>query len=119
MKEIPVTINRTLRQQVTVKAHSEVEAVGMVYAMMANTNALDYLPDVSMGITIRTANTELTLPEEYFDPAVEVGSRREASHDGVDLEELINTVCAVRDEVEAALEHLDGAIYDLTAEDEE
>ena len=41
MKGITVNINRTLRQQVTVTANCEIEALAMVCGMLTRTNALD------------------------------------------------------------------------------
>ena len=119
MKEITVNINRTLRQQVTVTANCELEALAMVCGMLTRTNALDYLPDISMAISLNTANAEMELPEEYFEPAVEVGSSQQVAEAAVDPEALFGMICKVRDELEAAVEHLDAAAYELVPDGEE
>lgn len=119
MKEITVNINRILRQQVTVTAGCEPEALAMVYGMLTRTNALDYLPDISMAITLNTDNAELELPEEYFDPAVELGSSQQVFEAAAGPDALFGMICKVRDELEAALEHLDVAAYELAPDGEE
>ena len=117
MKGITVNINRTVRQQVTVTANCELEALAMVCGMLTRTNALDYLPDISMAITLSTDNAEMELPEEYFDPAVELGSSQQVTEDTP--EALLGMICKVRDELEAAVEHLDAAAYELMPDGEE
>ena len=117
MKEITVNINRTVRQQVTVTANCEIEALAMVCGMLTRTNALDYLPDISMAITLSTDNAEMELPEEYFDPAVELGSSQQVTE--ATPEALLGMICKVRDELEAAVEHLDAAAYELMPDGEE
>ena len=119
MKEITVNINRTLRQQVTVTANCELEALAMVCGMLTRTNALDYLPDISMAITLNTPNTEMELPEEYFEPAVEVGSSQQVVEAAGNPDALFGMICKVRDELEAAVEHLDAAAYELMPDGEE
>ena len=119
MKEITVNINRTLRQQVTVTANCELEALAMVCGMLTRTNALDYLPDISMAITLSTDNAEMELPEEFFDPAVALGSSQQVTEAETNPEALLGMICRVRDELEAAVEHLDAAAYELMPDGEE
>ena len=119
MKEFTVNINRTLRQQVTVTAGCELEAIAMVCGMLTRTKALDYLPDISMAITLNTPNAEMELPEEFFDPTVEIGSSQRVVEAEADPYALFEMVCKVRDELEAALEHLDAAAYELMPDGEE
>ena len=115
MKKFTVNINRTLRQQVTVTANCELDALAMVCGTLTRSNALDYLPDISMAITLSTDNAEMELPEEYFDPAVELGSSQQVATP----EALLGMICKVRDELEAAVEHLDAAAYELMPDGEE
>ena len=119
MKKFTVNINRTLRQQVTVTANCELDALAMVCGMLTRSNALDYLPDISMAITLNTPNAEMELPEEFFDPAVALGSSQQVTEAEANPEALLGMICRVRDELEAAVEHLDAAAYELMPDGEE
>jgi len=122
MKEFIVNLDRTTRQQVTVMANTEEDAAILVHGMFLNTDALDHLPTVCTTDKIICGDVKLAMPTVRIEPTAlcdacleALACEADADDDEVDLLALLT---GVRDEVEAALEHLDSALFELAPDDE-
>lgn len=124
MKEFIVNLDRTTRQQVTVLADTEEDAAMLVHGMLCGTDALSHLPIVSTADKIICGDVKVAIPAVHFDPQLLCDECRrayayDADEDDADDEiDLLALLSGVRDEVEAALEHLDNAVFDLYPDDE-
>ena len=124
MKEFIVNLDHTTRQQVTVLADTEEDAAVLVHGMLCGTNALEHLPIVSATDKIICGDAKVAMPTVHFDPNLLCDECRCAYAGDMDEEEaddeidLLALLSGVRDEVEAALEHLDSAVFDLYPDDE-
>lgn len=117
MKEFIVNLDYTTRQQVTVLADTAEDATLMVHTMLCHTNTLNHIPTVSTGCMISCENVTLALPTICVAPPISTAEPDAADNDGEDEVDLVQLLCNVRDEVEAALEHLDIAVHDMTTPD--
>lgn len=124
MKEFIVNLDHTTRQQVTVLADNEEEAAVLVHGMFCTTSALSHLPIVSATDKITCGDVKVAIPTVHFDPQLLCDDCRSAYADDMDEDDpddeidLLALLSGVRDEVEAALEHLDNAVFDLYPDDE-
>lgn len=124
MKEFIVNLDHTTRQQIAVLADTEEDAAMLVHGMYCTTNALTHLPIMNTTGEIICGDVKLALPAVRIDPNLLCDDCRRAYADDIDGDEdddeidLLALLTDVRDEVEAALEHLDSAIFDLLPEDE-
>lgn len=124
MKEFIVNMDHTTRQQVTVLADTEEDAAVLVHGMFCSTDALSHLPIVSTSDKIICGDVKVAMPAVHFDPNMLCDECRRAyaddmDEDGADDEiDLLEMLVNVRDEVEAALEHLDSVLFDLAPDDE-
>lgn len=121
MKEFIVNLDHTTRQQITVLADTEEDATMLVHGMYCTTNALAHLPILNTTGKIICGDVKLALPTIRIDHDLLCDDCRRAyaeEDDEDDEIDLLAMLTDVRDEVEAALEHLEDAIFDLLPEDE-
>lgn len=122
MKEFIVNLDHTTRQQVTVLADTEEDAAMLVHGMFCSTDALTHLPIVSTADKIICGDVKVAMPTASFDPQLLCDECRRAYASDMDEDDdeidLLQMLVNLRDEVEAALEHLDSALFDLAPDDE-
>ena len=120
MKEFIVNLDRTTRQQVTVMANTEEDAAILVHGMFLNTDALEHLPTVCTTDKIICGDVKLAMPTVRMDPMDLCDECLHALAGEADDHEvdLLGMLVNVRDQVEAALEHLDSALFELASDDE-
>lgn len=120
MKEFTVNLDLITRQQITVLADTEEDAAMLVHGMFCTTDALTQLPIVSATNKIICGDVKLALPTTRYDSQQVCDECLNAHHIEEDDEEvdLLGMLINIRDEVEAALEHLDSALFDLAPEEE-
>ena len=111
MNEFIVNLDHTTRQQVTVLAATAEDAALLVHGMFCNSNALDYLPTVSTNCVISCNDVALVSPTIYHAPFEDddyVDDEEDEDWDETEVD--YHQFCNARDEVEAALEHLQYAL---------
>ena len=121
MKEFIVYLDHTTRLQVPILANTEEEAAMMLRDIYLGSNLLENWPIASKGSKVICGDIKLALPAVRIDSDLLCDDCRSAYTEEDDEGEEIDLLAMltnVRDEVEAALEHLDGAIFDLLPEDE-
>lgn len=121
MKEFIVNLDHTTRLQVPILANTEEEAAMMLRDIYLGSNLLESWPVASKGSKVICGDVKLALPTIRIAPDLLCDDCRKAyaERDDEDDEiDLLAMLTDVRDEVEAALEHLEDAIFDLLPEDE-
>lgn len=124
MKEFIVNLDHTTRQQITVLADTEEDAAMLVHGMYCTTNALSHLPITCTTGRVICGDVNMSMPAVRIDTSLLCDDCRRAYSDDIDEVEdddeidLLTMLSDVRDEVEAALDHLDRALFDLLPEDE-
>lgn len=121
MKEFIVNLDHTTRLQVPILANTEEEAAMMLRDIFLGTDLLDHWPIASKGSKVICGDVKLALPTIRINPDLLCDDCRRAyaeEDDEDDEIDLLAMLTDVRDEVEAALEHLEDAIFDLLPEDE-
>lgn len=124
MKEFIVNLDHTTRQQITVLADTEEDAAMLVHGMYCTTNALSHLPITCTTGRVICGDVKMVMPTVRTDPNLLCDDCHRAYADNIDEPgddgeiDLLALLTGVRDEVEAALEHLDRALFDLSCEDE-
>ena len=120
MKEFTVNLDHITRKKVTLLAENEIDAVMQVHRLLATTDLAEQMPVIRTTDEITCGDTWLGLPSTTVDPKTLFEEYLTALCGEADEDEinLVAMLTGVRDEVEAALEHLDSALADLFPDEE-
>lgn len=118
MKEFIVNLDHTTRRQISILASTEEDAAMMLRDIYLGTDLLDDYPIVSKSSRIICGDAKIVLPTIRSTSNVSCDDKDDNFNDEEDCEEIdiAHDFSDARDEVEAAMEHLEYALSKLYEE---
>ena len=115
MEIYTVIVEHVYRQEMRIAAESESDALAVADDICVETDIVPQLPCKSLSVRLTCGEAELEVIGTRLDDIVDrLGCEPAVENEDARLASLISA----RDEIEAVLEHLDSAIYDLSPHNE-